>query len=180
MAWVASLFPQGSISWVSCTDDQAVLFIEVFRLFRSFCSVQNILYRIFFCTTFCTGQENIWISLQNQGGAVWPCPCPEQLRGARFQARPAHKGESGKPVTAHCRVSLVSTHLHAQKEVRVEAAAGSLTSWDDLITALWLVICNLTFCSKPRHGTNYNPLYFSALVVAHVSQMSYNKCLFLC
>ena len=47
-----------------------------------------------------------------------------------FQARPAHKGESGKPVTAHCRVSLVLTHLHAQKEVRVEAAAGSLTSWE--------------------------------------------------
>ena len=49
---------------------------------------------------------------------------------AAQRSPPAHKGESGKPVTAHCRVSLVSTHLHAQKEVRVEAAAGSLTSWE--------------------------------------------------
>ena len=42
----------------------------------------------------------------------------------------------------------------------------------DEIIALWLVICiHLTSCSKPRHETNYNALYFSALVAAHITDV---------
>jgi hypothetical protein len=60
-----------------------------------------------------------------------------------------------------------------------DRAAGGQYESSDVITALWPVICiNMASCSKPRHGSNYNPLYFSALVAAHFSQMSYNKCLF--
>ena len=126
MAWVASLFLPGSISWGSCTDDQAVLFIEVFRLFCSFCSVQNILCRICFL-------HNI---LYKSGKYMDFIAKPGWLSFGRGQARPAQQRPLGLACTEgrvrsarHSPgVSLVSAHLHAQKEVRVEAAAGYLTS----------------------------------------------------
>ena len=125
MAWVASLFPPLSISWGSCTDDQAVLFIEVVRLFWSFCSVQNILYRI--C---CSGQHYVQVR------KIYGLHC--KARAARFgrgQARPVQERPLLGPAWAspvslaqpRLGVSLISAHLHAQNEVRVEAAAGYLT-----------------------------------------------------
>lgn len=77
---------------------------------------------LLFCTTFCTGRKNIWTSVQNQGGAVWPSS------PAAPASRPGLHRRRVRSARHSPGVSFVSAHLHAQKVVHVEAAARFLTS----------------------------------------------------